>query len=343
MQTRARKNNAAPSILRVSALAATALVLGVGAAFLTACSGDDDGNGASDTPTFTDDPTPIEGVSTIAQFPVVIPRSDGKTLTLNAVPTRIVSMSPGATEIIYAIGAESALIAVDTESDFPTQVATLSARIPPGPDAAAQIAALNPDLVIINQDQGGLVAALDQRNLPVYYQDANTALTTVEQVFGQIALIGKATGKNDEASALVATLGARVQTITGAVQGINSTTSPRVFHELSTDLRTASEGSLPGDLYRILRARNIAGDGGGAPYPQMTEQAVVASAPDVIIIAHPDTTAASVAARPGWNTVPAVTEDAITTVDPDAAIRPGPRIVDTLEAIAKAVYPERFQ
>ncbi len=341
MQMRAPRNHGALSILRIGVVATAAFIL----AFTVACSGDDNGgsNGDANTPAFTDDPTPIEGVSTIAQFPVEIPRSDGKTLTLNAVPTRIVSMSPGATEIIYAIGAESVLIAVDTESDYPTEVATLSARIPPGPDAAAQIAALNPDLVIINQDRGGLVAALDQRNLPVYYQDATTALTTVEQVLGQIALIGKATGKTDEASALVASLGARVQTVTAAVQGVNSTTSPRVFHELSAALRTASDGSLPGDLYRILHAQNIAGDGGGAPYPQMTEQAVVASLPDIIIIAHPDATAASIAARPGWNTIPAVTDNAITAVDPASAIRPGPRIVDALEAVAKAVYPNRFQ
>ena len=94
---------------------------------------------------------------------------------------------------------------------------------------------------------------------------------------------------------------------------------------------------------RILRARNIAGDGGGTPYPQMTDQAVVASAPDVVIIAHAGATAESVAARPGWATTPAVTDDAIITVDPESAIRPGPRIVDALEAIAKAVYPDRFQ
>jgi iron complex transport system substrate-binding protein len=75
----------------------------------------------------------------------------------------------------------------------------------------------------------------------------------------------------------------------------------------------------------------------------MTEDSVIASEPDVIIIAHSATTADAVAARPRWVEVPAVVNDRIIAIDPDSALRPGPRIIDALEAVAKAVYPARFQ
>lgn len=328
-----------PNRLLKVALIALAIAL---SSFVVACSGDDGPTPDDVTPSFNDDPTPIEGLATAAPFPVEIPRSDGKALRLEAAPTRIVSLSPATTEIIYALGAEAALVGVDTGSDFPTAASAIQPRVTLGSAAAEQIASLDPDLILMNQDQGGLLAALDQRNLPVYFNDA-AGITTIEQVFAQIGLIGKATGKSDEASALIATLGGRLQTVVAAVQGVNSTTSPRVFHELGADLRTASEGSLQGDLYRTLRAQNIARDGGGSPYPQLSNESVIASLPDVIVIAHTGATPDAVAARPGWADLPAVTDGRVSTIDPAASSRPGPRIIDALEALAKLVYPERFE
>jgi iron complex transport system substrate-binding protein len=110
-------------------------------------------------------------------------------------------------------------------------------------------------------------------------------------------------------------------------------------------LFTVSEGSFIGDLYRTLRARNIAGDGGGSAYPQMTQEAVIASAPEVIILADEESgvTIDSVKARPGWDVIPAVQNDRIYGIDPDIISRPGPRVIDALEQLGEAIYPERFE
>jgi iron complex transport system substrate-binding protein len=308
-----------------------------------ACGGDD--NDASPTVPFSDEPTPIEGISTIAAYPLDVPRSDGKTLTLNAPPQRIVSLSPGATEIIYALGAQGALAAVDNQADYPPEVASLSARVDAFEPNVEAIAGMNPDLVIVANNASGIVEALDRLNIPVYYQDIDTDITTIEAVFGQIILLGAVTGKSEAAQTLVVSLGDRVQKIRDGVQGVNTTTSPKVFHELDSTLFTVSTESFIGDLYKTLRAQNIAGDGGGQAYPQMTNEAVIASAPEVIILGDEEfgVTVESVKARPGWDTIPAVQNDRIHGLDPDIISRPGPRIVDALEQLAKLIYPERFE
>lgn len=311
---------------------------------LAACGGDDNGRG-DDDPSFTDHPTPIEGLSTIASFPVDIPRSDDKTLTLTAPPQRIVSLSPGATEIIYALGAESALAAVDNNADFPQAAADFPTKLDAFEPNIEAIAATQPDLVIVASDIGGLVAALDQLNIPVFFQDIDTDITNIDDVFTQIVLLGKVTGKSSEAETLLADLEERVQNVRDGVQGLNNATTPKVFHELDSTLFTVSENSFIGDLYKTVRARNIAGDGGGSAYPQMTQEAVIASAPDVIVLADEEfgVSIDSVKTRPGWDTMPAVQNDRIYAIDPDIISRPGPRIVDALEQLAQAIYPERFQ
>ena len=282
-------------------------------AFAAACGGDDDADNG-DAPPFVEDPTPIEGIATVAAYPVDIPRSDGKTLTLAAPPQRIVSLSPGATEIIYALGAESSLAAVDNQSDFPQAAADFPTKVDAFEPNIEAIAATQPDLVIVATDIGGLVAALDQLNIPVFYQDIDTDITNIDAVFTQIALLGKVTGKSSEADTLLADLGARVEAVEAGVQGVSNATAPRVFHELDSTLFTVSENSFIGDLYNTLRARNIAGDGGGTAYPQMTQEAVIASAPDIIILADEEfgVSIESVKARPGWD------------VDPRGPERPDP-------------------
>lgn len=312
-------------------------------AIAAAACNDDGGGGASDRP-FIDDPSPIAGIATPATFPLAIQRSDGRTLTLEAPPKRIVSLSPGATEIIFALGAQSALAAVDNQADFPAGAADFPTKVDAFEPNIEAIAALEPDLVLVAADSSGLVGRLDGLGIPVLFRDINTSIRTVEDVFGEIRVLGQVTGTDAEALALIQTLSGRVRAIQDTLQGQSTARGPRVYHELDSTFFTASNDTFIGDLYRILHAQNIAGSGGGNPYPQLTQEAIIAANPDVIILADEEfgVTVESVKARPGWSAVEAVANDRIHGLDPDIISRPGPRIVDALDQLAVFLYPERF-
>jgi len=286
--------------------------------------------------------SPAAAGATVAAsaFPVQLGRSDGRTLTLDRAPRRIVSLSPGATEIIYALGAQDELAAVDKQSDYPQAAKDFATKVDAYEPNVETIAALNPDLVFVATDVNGLVAALDRLSIPVLFSDLND-VKTVEDVYGQIALLGKATGRSAQADALVASLRAREKKVTDFVAGVAPQDAPRVYHEVDNTYYTVSDGTFIGDMYRLLRAKNIAGDGGGSPYPQLTQEQIIAADPTVIVLADSEfgTTVDSVRARAGWQNIAAVKAGAIYPLDPDIISRAGPRIIDALEQLAHDLYP----
>lgn len=315
-----------------------ALVLAAGA--LAAC-GDDDAPERE----FSDDPTAITGISTPAPFPVRFIRSDEKELVVNEPVKRIVSLSPGATEILYAIGAQGALVAVDNNANYPEEVASLSGRVDAYEPSVEAIAGFEPDLVIVANNIDGIVEALDRLSIPVLYIDLDTDVKSIDDVFGQIGLLGRLTGHEDASDELLAGLSARVNEVTTRMQAIASQDAPSVYHELDAELYSASEDTFIGSLYGILKAHNIAGDGGGIAYPQLTQEAIIQANPDVIVLADEafGVTVGSVKARPGWDAISAVEDDRVYAIDPDIISRPGPRIVDALEELAHDLYPKVFE
>jgi len=323
---------ARPARLAV-ALAAIAL-----AALTAAC------GGSSSNSTPTAGATAAATPTTAAAFPLSVQRSDGKTLTLDAPPKRIVSLSPGATEIIYAIGAEGELAAVDKDANYPDAAAAFPTTVDAYEPNVETIRALDPDLVIVASDSNGIVAKLDELHVPVLYVDIDTSVRTVDDVLTQISLLGKVTGTSVTADALVASLRARIDKVTVALQSLPAESPISVYHELDSTFYSVSDGTFIGDVYRILKMKNIAGRG-ATTYPQLTQEAIISANPQVIVLADEayGTTIDSVKARPGWSAIDAVKNDRIFAIDPDVISRPGPRIVDALEQLAKDVYPDRMQ
>ncbi len=310
------------------------------AVLMAACGGDDD----PETRPFDDNPTEIAGIPTQAAFPIEVQRSDGQSLVVDAVVTRVVSLSPGATETIYALGAEAALVAVDNNADFPEAAASFATRVDAFQPNIEAIAALEPDLVIVPSDIGGIVGALDRLNIPVLFIDLDTDVQTIDDVLGQIGLMGRLTGTEARSAEIITDLTARVQVVEDGLRGLATAAGPTVYHELDSTFYTVSEQTFIGSLYRTLKARNIAEDGGGIAYPQLTQEAIIAANPEVIVLADEEfgVTIDIVKARPGWNAIFAVQNDQIYAVDPDIISRPGPRIVDALEQLAGEFYPQVF-
>jgi iron complex transport system substrate-binding protein len=295
-----------------------------------ACNGD--GSGPTATPSAVEEavaaPSP-------ALFPVTVTDSNGKQLVFESPPESIVALAPSFVEVLFAIAAGDAVVAVDENTDFPPEAAAKT-KLSGFEPSVEGIAALEPDLVIIFFDPGGLEEALEGLGIPVLFL---ASPQSVEGVFDQIELLGRATGHLEEAEALIADMRESIDAIAEKLADVQE--GPRVFHEVGPELFTASDDDFVGDLYTILKAQNIAV--GAGPFPQLTEEAVIAADPEVIILADvPAVTPEEVKARPGWDSVSAVQNDRVFAVDPDIVSRNGPRLVDGLEELARLLYPDRF-
>ncbi len=269
-----------------------------------------------------------------AQFPVTIVTKAGS-VTVQQRPRRIVSLSPTATETLFAIGAGPQVVAVDDQSDYPRE-APRSALSGFTPNVEA-IAAYRPDLVVIAFDPKGLSGALRRLGITVVHHDA---AATIKGAYQQIRQLGLVTGNADRATRLIARMKARIARIVRAHRPTASRLS--VFHELSPDLYSATSRTFAGRVYATLGLRNIAdaADSAGTGYPQLSSEYVVSADPDLIVLADSvccGQRAATVAARPGWDRISAVRTGSIVRVHDSIASRWGPRLVDFFRAMASAL------
>ncbi len=293
-------------------------------------------DGADDTPADGEDETddadeasdPAGGDAT--GFPVTI-ESDGGTWTLAAAPQRIVSLSPTATEILFAIGAGDQVIAADAFSNYPPEAPTTDlSGFDPNVEA---ITAYEPDLVVIANDANDLIASLTTLEIPVLVSPAPVDL---EQGFDEMAALGLATGRVDETAAAVTDLRAELDAAFAAAPDA----PVRVYHELDETFFSASSDGFIGAVYARMGAENIAdaADPDGTGFPQLTEEYIVEADPEVIVITDQVSyTADDVAARPGWGEVAAVEAGNIVVVEADIASRWGPRLPQFVTAVAEAL------
>jgi iron complex transport system substrate-binding protein len=269
--------------------------------------------------------------SSSSQFPLRVQQSDGQTLVIEKAPERIVSLSAAATEVFCAIGAGDRLAAVDKFANCP-----LGSKTKPEVDSfqpsLEALTAFRSDLVYVFSDQGGIVGALRGLGTPVLFLKPPE---TLNGVLENIELLGRVTGRDKEARDLVATMQKKRDAVTAKVASV--TKGPRAFHELSPDYYTVRPDTFTGELYTLLKAENVAA-GAATAFPQLSAEVIVARDPEVIVLVD-GTKPADVRGRPGWANVSAVRNNRLCEVNPDLLSRPGPRIVDGLEALAACLYP----
>ncbi|CAM04928.1 iron complex transport system substrate-binding protein [Saccharopolyspora erythraea NRRL 2338] len=303
---------------RLAALLLAALALLAGA---TAC---------ATRPPAADPPGPVDDPA--SAFPAKVQIPGQEPVTLPQQPKRIVSLSPTATETLYAVGAGDQVVAVDQFSDFPAQAprTELSAL---NSDAAA-IGGQNPDLVIAPDNATELAEGLRALDVPVLLTPAPASL---DDAYRQIEVIGQATGHTKAAKDLAGRMRSDIERL------VESTPKPprplTYYHEVSPDHYTATSQSFVGSVYARFGLINIA-DPAGGPFPQLSEEHIVQANPDLIFLADTkccQVTAAAVAARPGWNALTAVREGRVVELDDDTAGRWGPRVVDLVRSISEAV------
>lgn len=268
----------------------------------------------------------------------------GRQVILAEPAQKVVSLAPSNTEILFAIGAGGQTVGRDMFSDYPAEALSL-------PDIGGSmgeynleaIVALQPDLVLaaeINPTE--LVKSLEDLGLTVFYL-ANP--TSLEEMYDNLGIVAQLTGRETEAAALVESLKARVAAVDEKIIPLSSRFS--VFYEIDASNPsqpwTAGKGTFITLLIERAGGYNIAAELDA--YPQLSIEQIVADDPMFIILGDAmwGVTVESVGQRPGWENLSAVQDGNIFPFDDNLASRPGPRLVDGLEELAKILRPELFE
>ena len=252
---------------------------------------------------------------------------------------RIVSLAPNLTEIVYAIGAGDRLVGDTTFCDYPPeakQVRKVGDTLHP---SVERIIALQPQLVLVStaSQLETFTKELDSHQISVFVTDPRD----LEGVFHSIEKLGLLLNEPERASALLKSLRDRANAVEGAVR---STRRPRVFYQLSAEpLYTAGHDSFVTDLIKRAGANSVTSDVRGA-WPRYSNESALAAQPDAIILPTGGSmgSANSEVASP-LKRSPAVLAGRVYKINDDYLTRPGPRLVDGLEQIARALHPEAFK
>ena len=281
-------------------------------------------------------------------FPLTLTDDAGRSVTLAAPPHRIVSLAPSNTEIVCALGACGALTGVTDFDDYPASVKNVAHVVVQAKVDAEKVLAAQPDLVLAAGNGLTPEAAIKQltdlglRVMILYPKD-------LAGVYHDVTLVGEALGMPDRAQSTVASMQARVKAVTDVVA---AAAHPRTFYEVSVfggTIYTAGNDSFLSSLISLAGGDPVTGD---AQSGAIQLEDLIAADPELILLgdasydptlATHDKAVAAVRARSGWGQISAVragkvipfTDDVVTT-------RPGPRIVDGLEALARAIHPELF-
>ena len=246
---------------------------------------------------------------------------------------RIISLSPTATEDLFAIGAGKQVVAVDQDSNYPKRAPRTSlSGLDPNVEA---IANYHPDLVIIFYNPSGFASQLRKLGIKVVNEPAADNL---KQAYDEILQLGRLTGHTTGAKAVVHSMRTHLAGIVRSVP--KSRRHLRVYHELDQTYYSATSKTFIGSIYKLFGFRDIADAAAtaGNQYPQLSAEYIIAKNPQIIVLADTKCcgqSAATVAARPGWSTISAVEHHRIVRANDDVASRWGPRIVQFARTVAR--------
>jgi iron complex transport system substrate-binding protein len=268
----------------------------------------------------------------------------GRKVTLPGSAQRIVSLAPSNTEILFAIGAEVQVVGRDESSDYPAGAMTLPTVGGYSGFNTEAIVALHPDLVLaggINTPE--LVASLEKLGLTVYLLPNPT---TLEEMYTNLETVAGLTGHATEAATLVDSLKSRVAVVDAKIKPLNY--APTVYYEIDASDPTKPYTDGPGSFGDLLIQRaggNNVGSSLQSPWAQISLEQLVVANPAIIILGDSayGTTAEAIKQRPGWEVLDAVMNNQIFPFDDNLISRPGPRMVDGLEALAKLLHPGVFK
>ena len=321
----------------VAAAAVAAVLIGFFLFRLVSSDGEDE---AITTPTTqpAEAPATTEAVPSTG-FPVTIDAPNGP-VTIEEKPERIVSISPTSTEVLFAVGAGSQVVAVDDQSNFPADapVTDLSGFTP----NVEAIASYDPDVVFLSFDPGDVIAGLESLGIPVIL---HPTAVTVTDAYTQWEQVGVASGNMAEAAELVAmtttSIASAISTLPDGTDGLT------FYYELDPTFYSVTSSTFVGELFVLTGVSNIAdaADPDGFGFPQLTAEYIIEQNPTLIYLADTKCcgqNAETVAERPGWDTLGVVVRGSVVELDDDVASRWGPRIADLVDDIVTSILDLEF-
>jgi len=299
----------------------------------------------STAPASTESATmPAPPTATATSTAIRLTDGTGTAIELPGPAARVVSLGPSNTEILFAIGAQDRIVGCDLTSDYPAEAKPLAVIADYPTLNVESIVGLQPDLVlaaeIISPEQ---VQSMRSLGLNVFYLANPTSLP--DDLFANIRSVGALAGRSAEAETLITGLQSRFDAV--KEKAAAAATAPMVYFELdATDPAkpyVAGPGSFVDTLIHIAGGKNL-GAGLSTAWAQISAEEILHLDPDVILLG--DTgygiTVESVTARPGWSTLKAVKNGSIYDIDSNLVVRPGPRLADGLELLARRIHPEIF-
>ncbi|MGI8351221.1 ABC transporter substrate-binding protein [Niallia circulans] len=279
-------------------------------------------------------------------FPVTIKDGLDQEVVIEEKPEKIVSLMPSNTEIVFALGLGKELVGVSDFDNYPKE-ATEKEKVGGMDFNVEKIISLNPDVVLAHASSAhnsteGLQQIRDAGIDVVVVNDA----TSFEDVYKSMVMIGQATGTEKEANKLVADMKEKLGAIKEKAVAISDSDKKAVYIEVNAEpnLFTTGKKTFMQEMLDTIRANNIISEEG---WIQVDQEAVIGANPDVIITTYGAYSEKSpleqISSRKGWEKINAVKEKQIIDVDSDMVTRSGPRLVEGVEAVAKAVYPDVFK
>lgn len=242
---------------------------------------------------------------------------------------RIISLSPGTTEIVFALGRGDKMVGVTTYCNYPPaalEVEKVGDALNP---SVEHIVSLRPTLVLGVVDQAAVAERLTPLGINVHLMNA----TSLDGVMDEMTTIALLTGAGDEGERIVADMRGRIAAVRERATTLDESAWPTVFVEVWDEpLMSAGPGTFTHDV--VISAGGRPALNLTMPWPNVDTEAVIVAKPQVVLLTHANRTIEHLRARPGWNAIPAVKDERVFLIDPDSISRPGPRIVDALEEVA---------
>jgi len=249
-------------------------------------------------------------------------------------PSRIISLSPSATEDLFAIGAGREVVAVDSLSNYPANAPmTKLDAFTPNVEA---IAKYKPDLVILQSSATkaqSVKSALESLKIKVYFE---VTPSDVNGAYSEITALGQVTGKAAQATKLIASMKSAIK---AAIEKGHRSVPLPIFHEVDNTLYSATSKTFIGRVYADFNTINIADAADTADsygYPQLTNEYLLKANPSVIFLSDGEKVA-NVAARAGWSSIDAVAKNHVVVLPDDIPSRWGPRLVNFYQFVSTAL------
>ena len=281
-----------------------------------------------------------------AAYPVTITDDAGREVTIDSSPQRIVSLAPSGTEIVCALDACGRLVGVTDFDDYPAEVSEVADVVIAAQVDVERVVAAEPDLVLAAGNEitpSSVIAQLTALGLTVLVLYPES----LDEVYADIELVARAI----DATAADDLIGDMRQGVDAVVSAVEGADRPRTLYEVfhaEGATYTAGEGSFLASLIELAGAVPVTGDAQGL----LAAEELIVADPELILLgtasydpslADPEVARDTVAARAGWAELAAVRDGRVVPyLDDIVTTRPGPRIVEGLEALARAIHPDRF-